>query len=471
MYFNLRNVPMFSGPYMITSVNHTITPGHFETVIEGIRQPTASLPKIENYIQSLKTTLLKTITDKISQEKKDKEKASSTGTTKNTNVKTKTAEKNKELTKKGGTKNDNTPNCKPNSKYDTYVTETPSATTANYNDVVSLLSSKDVDIKIKYVVFCQMYLNSSTGSKFQTKANNYSGVELNSYWGQAGDNNFTKKYYCDSSNSTNGESQTPYVFFESINKNIDFLISRYTNRIGKINSISAKDIAKFLILYTDSTIPTNENVYTSMNSTDLSNIESNVQAAINDYNPSTGNVSGVNPPNKPTGSTDSAIFENVKLFDTNFLQNFSYTSNGSLTGEFLVINQGLILGQQYSAKLYLAGTMENVLLTSFTINKNLGKFVTNANISEVFDFAKNPNTYKLVFIVKVDAFPNITYGFEQVMMPIDCPDKGYKYRQIIEVGDWDDIKDNICCNCYSKPYTGMQIVFDGKPCSKNGTKC
>lgn len=38
MYFNLRHVPMFYGPYMITEVTYTITPGSFQTQFSGIRQ-------------------------------------------------------------------------------------------------------------------------------------------------------------------------------------------------------------------------------------------------------------------------------------------------------------------------------------------------------------------------------------------------------------------------------------------------
>ena len=285
MYFNLRNVPMFSGPYMITSVNHTITPGNFETVIEGIRQPTASLPKVENYIQSLKTTLLKTITDKIAQEKADKEKASSTGTA--TNIKTKTADKVKKLTKKGGTKSDNTQTCKPNDYYNKYVVETPLTTYVNYSDVISLIST-NIDNKIKYSVFAKMYLSSSNGSNLQTKANNYSGTDLTSKWGATGDKYFTKKYYCDSSGSNDGKTQTPFVFFNNVEDHINFLIERYTNRVSMIKSINAKDITKFLILYSDNSIPKNEDEYTTMNPTDILNIESRVQEAINVFNPVTG---------------------------------------------------------------------------------------------------------------------------------------------------------------------------------------
>jgi hypothetical protein len=62
-------------------------------------------------------------------------------------------------------------------------------------------------------------------------------------------------------------------------------------------------------------------------------------------------------------------------------------------------------------------------------------------------------------------------NFTKVVMPLDCPGEGFTYRQIISVGDWDEIKNNICCNCYGKPYTGMEIIWDGKRCSRNGTTC
>jgi hypothetical protein len=73
-------------------------------------------------------------------------------------------------------------------------------------------------------------------------------------------------------------------------------MERYKNRVSMIKSINAKDIAKFLILYSDNSIPKNEDEYTTMNPTDVSNIESRVQEAINIINPVTGNVSAAPPP-------------------------------------------------------------------------------------------------------------------------------------------------------------------------------
>ena len=156
------------------------------------------------------------------------------------------------------------------------------------------------------------------------------------------------------------------------------------------------------------------------------------------------------------------------------MQNLQY-SNGVLTGNFVLYYEGELLTQDYPAKLYILGGLDKIEICSFTIkpttNKNVGSFVSSPKVIELLEEARNNETYRITFIVKANAFPNISYAFTRVLSPIDCPDEDFKYRQIITVGEWDAIKDNICCNCYSQPYTGTQIIWDGKPCSKNGTTC
>jgi hypothetical protein len=119
--------------------------------------------------------------------------------------------------------------------------------------------------------------------------------------------------------------------------------------------------------------------------------------------------------------------------------------------------------------------MNNVQIGAFTIkpttNKNVGTFVSVTNINEILETARNDKTYEFTLIIKINAFPDIRYGYSRVLLPISCPDEDYKYGQIVEVGKWEAIKDNICCNCYSEPYTGSEIIWDGKPCSRNGTTC
>ena len=58
MYFNVRHVPMFNGPYMITSVSHSIQPGSFQTTFEGIRQGIFDLPAIDSFLQSINQNLI-----------------------------------------------------------------------------------------------------------------------------------------------------------------------------------------------------------------------------------------------------------------------------------------------------------------------------------------------------------------------------------------------------------------------------
>ena len=74
MYFNLRHVPLFYGPYWIMSVRHVISPGKFDTSFKGVRMPIYSLPKPnsmleavnKSYVDAYKAQILKSkeITEK-----------------------------------------------------------------------------------------------------------------------------------------------------------------------------------------------------------------------------------------------------------------------------------------------------------------------------------------------------------------------------------------------------------------------
>jgi hypothetical protein len=68
MYFNLRHVPLFYGPYQILEVEHNIIEGSFETRMKGIRIPKYALPDVDsvstfikkNYLEKYKEEILKT---------------------------------------------------------------------------------------------------------------------------------------------------------------------------------------------------------------------------------------------------------------------------------------------------------------------------------------------------------------------------------------------------------------------------
>jgi hypothetical protein len=469
MYFNLRHVPMFSGAYMIQEVNHSIGPGTFETVFKGIRQSISNLPEMDSYIQTLKTNLLTSIIEK---NKQDKQAAIKESGTKGTNVISQANDTVKEASTNPANSVSTNSECKPTitnyAKYDNV--DNPTTTKSKYKDAISTIIAQTDSQKLRYLVFAAMYLGSSNGTELETKENNYSGVDLLQNWGQTGISYFNQQYYCISSN-------IPYAIFSDLPKHVAFLIARWKDRVSQLPEITAKDITKFYILYFSANAK-NIDVYNKLvqqNASFLSEIEANVQKSIDLFKTGSGNQSGTTPPNTPpTTNSNEALFENAKNFG-NYRLEYLEIKNDVLTGNFLVYNNDELLTQDYPAKLYISGGMNNVQIGTFTIkptnNKNFGSFVSVANITEILEAAKNDKTYTFTLIVKVNAFPNISYGSSRVLLPLKCPDKEYTYRQIIKVDEWAAIKDNICCNCYSKPYTGSEIIWDSKPCSRNGTTC
>ena len=71
MYFILRHVPMFYGPYWITEVNHNISQAGFNTDFKGTRIPKYALPKVDNLLASVNQTVISKLKELSA---KDKEK-------------------------------------------------------------------------------------------------------------------------------------------------------------------------------------------------------------------------------------------------------------------------------------------------------------------------------------------------------------------------------------------------------------
>ena len=51
-YFQLENVPMFFGSYLITKVGHNVRPNHMKTTFEGVRMSHATIPVVEDFIST-----------------------------------------------------------------------------------------------------------------------------------------------------------------------------------------------------------------------------------------------------------------------------------------------------------------------------------------------------------------------------------------------------------------------------------
>lgn len=68
MYFELRHVPMFSGPYLILDVEHTIQPNTMSTSFTGVRVPFHKMPEITQLVAKVNQSFLNKVRKKIKQE-------------------------------------------------------------------------------------------------------------------------------------------------------------------------------------------------------------------------------------------------------------------------------------------------------------------------------------------------------------------------------------------------------------------
>jgi len=56
-YFELTNIPMFYGTYLITEVKHNVKPHHIGTTFKGVRQPLATVPIVEDIATAMSLSL------------------------------------------------------------------------------------------------------------------------------------------------------------------------------------------------------------------------------------------------------------------------------------------------------------------------------------------------------------------------------------------------------------------------------
>lgn len=281
MYFNLRHVPMFSGPYMILSVNHVITPGQFETTFTGVRQPLHNLPLPNSYLQSLRTNLLQSL---VTKNKQEKDATNSKTTTNQSNVINQSNSAVQGVTKSTVNSFSNTQTCTASTAYSGFISQTPTGTTINQKQIATIIKNATTNTTLRYVIFAKLYLSSKYNSNtFRTYENNYAAIALDvtakgtpMNWGSLGNKYFTKKkFYCSS-------NQIPYAYFNSAEDSVKFLVERWSPKITQVSN-DANSISKFIFLNQTSETA-DDNVYTNVSETDRNNIIYYVQESMNIWN-------------------------------------------------------------------------------------------------------------------------------------------------------------------------------------------
>jgi len=245
MYFNLRHVPMFNGPYYITDITHTISPGIFETTFGGIRQSVFDLPSIDSFLQSINQNLL-TKVESIVRNRKDSVTAKAI-----TNI-----DKSKYVSQVADSTAAAQNSCSSNlaEAYQTWGDVQSSVTTTlTQTQFVNELKKKTTDTNLQILIYeiCYVKTFRESSKSFYGYNNNYANVTLTTDFGTNSNYFSNKKYSCvNISNSTDKPTSQPVANFDDIGKFFDFMISRLSPNVDRVFDVpTGLGVEKYYVCY------------------------------------------------------------------------------------------------------------------------------------------------------------------------------------------------------------------------------
>jgi hypothetical protein len=225
MYFLLRNVPLFAGPYFITDVEHIITNGSFTTKFTGTRQKLYTPPIENDLLNTIKTTYLDKLTSQLRQ-KRETEKKLDTNTISVRNTISNSIASN--LIPAGS------PICKPAGAYVDFTNTPPVEVNFADKNLYDVIYSKlSADTKYVYVVYTLFSIVNYKNSKFTCFNNNLSSTPISEKgYGQSSFTKFKPVFSC-----LNGDDnqQQAFAVFESPELCIEFNYDRYKNDFANVD--------------------------------------------------------------------------------------------------------------------------------------------------------------------------------------------------------------------------------------------
>lgn len=218
MYFNLRYLPMFTGPYWILNVSHTISPGNFLTTFSGVRMSKFSFPDVKDLVMSVNLDLLQKINKKQKRQETAVESVISSIQSNEDNI-LREFNINKNSTQSNGSF------CKPIDQYSEFEFVDKTGTTLGYSEIVDYIESRTIDNNLKLFFIGiiwreQGYVNGSVEGLnnnyvgLTTDSGSWSGLELNKVNGQ----------FC-ISNTSDGRARS-YFSFNDPSGGFDVLFQR-----------------------------------------------------------------------------------------------------------------------------------------------------------------------------------------------------------------------------------------------------
>jgi hypothetical protein len=287
MYFNLRHVPMFNGPYYILDVKHTISPGKFETQFTGIRQQIFSLPKMESYIQTLTKQLFVDLKAKINQKinTNPSDNATTNSSPATAGQTTTTTTSNVPVVNTNTV--DNSQNCQPNLNpdYSTYIAATQTQTSLSTKEVIDGMNqvirdtTGNLDVT-KMLSFVTTYLASYKNQQFTAWNNNFANVQLTIKWPGELPKFFKNEYLCNT--GADGYSY-PYATFLDANNLFELLQAKWKD-VSPDFQITSESLTKAWVTKWNRTTTMTQEEYDQFilkNQTYYNNLLLSVKDAIN----------------------------------------------------------------------------------------------------------------------------------------------------------------------------------------------
>jgi len=210
MYFALRHVPLFYGPYWINEVTHSVNQTDFTTKFTGIRTPKYSLPTIDNLVASVNKSILKNFKAKQNSVKPNEE-----------SEKEKTLEIDPEPVKIGYMSA-----CTSTTAFPTIPFEDLRSDKLSVNEMATIIKTKTNLIEIRTLLTglaSTRSINVVKDSIVQTSNNNYYQILTNKTYGA----NLNTQITSQSCASING-IQVPIASFNSFSTSTDFVNSYFS---------------------------------------------------------------------------------------------------------------------------------------------------------------------------------------------------------------------------------------------------
>ena len=230
MYFNLRNVPMFNGPYFITDVSHVISPGTFQTTFTGTRQAIFDYPAIDSFLQSINKNMLTKLEETIINRNAEENKIATNNISNSEHI---------------IQSNDNTIDAEnacvdkvyKGSKdvYKSYVSIKGTGTTITEKSLADTIKALNVSDTIKATIFAISYLRTYKSGSFNGVSNNFALVSLQKEYGESLRNFIRLTYSCVSSETTSSKKESiPVANFATKELFVQFMAAVLSNRDNQI---------------------------------------------------------------------------------------------------------------------------------------------------------------------------------------------------------------------------------------------